>query len=57
MLPDPLNDAAALTPIGLLVDAIRTPGTSGGLDLPATVALLAIAVAGFALATRRLARL
>jgi len=56
VLPDALNDAAGLTPTGLLVDAIRTPWHGGGLDVPALVALVAIAVAGFALASRRLAR-
>jgi ABC-2 type transport system permease protein len=56
VLPDALNDAAGLTPTGLLVDAIRTPWHGGGLDIPALLALAAIAVAGFALAARRLAR-
>jgi ABC-2 type transport system permease protein len=56
VLPDALNDAAGLTPTGLVVDAIRTPWHGGGLDVPALLALGAIAVAGFALATRRLAR-
>jgi len=56
VLPDALNDVAALTPIGLLVDAIQEPWARGGLDLPALLALAAIAVAGFALASRRLSR-
>lgn len=56
VLPDALNDAAALTPTGLLVDAIRTPWTTGGPDAPALAGLAGIAVAGFALAARRLAR-
>jgi ABC-2 type transport system permease protein len=56
VLPDALNDAASLTPTGLLVDAIRTPWHGGGLDVPALLALAAIAVAGFGLAARRLAR-
>src|SRR5690606_5929353 len=56
VLPDALNDVAALTPIGLLVDAIQEPWVRGGLDLPALLALAAIAVAGFALASRRLSR-
>lgn len=56
VLPNALNDAAGLTPTGLLVDAIRAPWTGAGLDLPAMLALAAIAVAGFALAARRLAR-
>lgn len=57
VLPDALNDAAGLTPTGLLVDAIRTPWHDGGLDLPALLGLAAIAAAGFALAARRLARI
>jgi ABC-2 type transport system permease protein len=56
VLPDALNDAAGLTPTGLLVDAIRTPWRGGGLDVPALLALGAIAVAGFTLASRRLTR-
>jgi ABC-2 type transport system permease protein len=56
LLPAALNDVASLTPIGLLVEAIRSPWTGGGLAVPATAALAAIAVAGFALGTRRLAR-
>lgn len=56
VLPDALNDAAGLTPTGLLVDAIRSPWTGAGLDAAAMLALAAIAVAGFALATRRLTR-
>jgi ABC-2 type transport system permease protein len=56
VLPDALNDAASLTPTGLLVHAIRTPWHGGGLDVPALVALTAIAAAGFTLAARRLAR-
>lgn len=56
VLPDALNDAASLTPTGLLVDAIRGPWTGRGTDLPALLALAAIAVAGFAFAIRRLAR-
>lgn len=56
LLPDALNDAASVTPIGLLVDAIRSPWSGAGLDLPALLALAGIAVAGTTLATRRLAR-
>lgn len=56
VLPDALNDTAAWTPTGLLVDAIRTPWTDGGLDVAAMVTLALIAVAAFALAARRLAR-
>jgi ABC-2 type transport system permease protein len=56
VLPDTLNDIAGWTPTGLLVDAIRTPWTDGGLDTTAMVRLAVIAAAGFALAARRLAR-
>ena len=56
VLPDALNDIAGWTPTGLLVDAIRTPWTGGGLDATAMVTLAVMAAAGFALAARRLAR-
>lgn len=56
VLPDLLNDIAAWTPAGLLIDAIRSPWVSGGLDVTAMVTLAAIAAIGFALAARRLAR-
>nr|WP_281352430.1 ABC transporter permease [Phytoactinopolyspora alkaliphila] len=56
VLPDTLNDIAAWTPTGLLIVAIRSPWDGSGLDAPAMVALVVIAGAGFALATRRLAR-
>jgi ABC-2 type transport system permease protein len=56
VLPDVLNDIAAWTPTGLLVDAIRTPWVDGGLDATAMVTLAAIAAAAFTLAARRLAR-
>jgi ABC-2 type transport system permease protein len=56
VLPDTLNDIAGWTPTGLLVDAIRTPWTDGGLDTTAMVTLAVMAAAGFALAARRLAR-
>jgi ABC-2 type transport system permease protein len=56
VLPDTLNDIAGWTPTGLLVDAIRTPWTDGGMDITAMVALAVMAAAGFALAARRLAR-
>lgn len=56
VLPDALNDAASLTPTGLLVDAIRTPWTGGGLDGTAIAVLAAIAVATFVVAERRLRR-
>lgn len=57
LLPDTLNDLAGLTPTGQLIDAIRSPWMDGTADLPALLALVATAVVGFALATRRLARL
>lgn len=56
VLPQVLNDVAAVTPIGLLIDAVREPWTRDGLDAPALLALAAIAVAGLTLATRRLSR-
>lgn len=56
VLPDLLNDIAAWTPTGLLIEAIRSPWVSGGLDVTAMVTLAAIAAIGFALAARRLAR-
>lgn len=56
VLPDTLNDIAALTPTGLLVDAIRTPWTGGGIDGPALLALALLGAACFALAISRLAR-
>lgn len=56
ILPDVLNDIAAWTPIGLLIDAIRTPWASGGLDATAMLTLAAIAAVGFTLAARRLSR-
>ena len=56
VLPDTLNDIAGWTPTGLLVDAIRTPWTDGGLDTTALVTLAVMAAVGFALAARRLAR-
>lgn len=56
LLPDALNTVAGWTPTGLLVDAIRSPWTGAGVDPVATAVLVAIAVAGYALAVRRLAR-
>jgi ABC-2 type transport system permease protein len=56
VLPDALNDIAAWTPTGLLIDAIRSPWSGNGLDAVAMATLAAIAVAGFMLAARRLAR-
>jgi hypothetical protein len=56
VLPDVVNDIAAWTPIGLLIDAIRSPWAGHGLDGAGMVTLAAIAVVGFALATRGLSR-
>jgi ABC-2 type transport system permease protein len=56
VLPDLVKDIAAWTPTGLLIDAIRSPWAGGGLDGTAMATLAAVAVIGFALATRRLAR-
>jgi ABC-2 type transport system permease protein len=56
VLPDTLNDIAAWTPTGLLIDAIRAPWSGNGLDATAVITLAAIAAVGFALAARRLAR-
>ncbi|NEE03251.1 ABC transporter permease [Phytoactinopolyspora halotolerans] len=56
VLPGVVNDIAAWTPIGLLIDAIRAPWADGALDGPAMAVLVAIATVGFALATRRLRR-
>src|SRR4029079_15756039 len=53
-LPDAVNTLAGYTPTGLLVDAIRSPWTGAGNDVPAPVSLVAIAVVGSALAIRRL---
>lgn len=54
VLPDALNTAAGYTPTGLLIDAIRSPWTGGGLDVAAMAALAGIAVIATALAVRRL---
>jgi ABC-2 type transport system permease protein len=54
VLPVWLNDMAALTPTGLLIEAIRAPWTTGDLNLAVMATLAGIAVAGFALATARL---
>ncbi len=56
LLPDALNDAAEVTPVGLLITAIRSPWTGQGMDIPAMAGLAGIAVVGFALAVRRLSR-
>lgn len=56
LLPDALNNAADVTPVGLLINAIRSPWTGQGLDVPAMAGLAGIAVVGFALAIRRLGR-
>lgn len=56
LLPDALNTIAGWTPTGLLVDAIRSPWTGGGMDLTAMATLAAAGLAGHALAVRRLSR-
>jgi ABC-2 type transport system permease protein len=56
VFPDALNSITSWTPTGLLIDAIRAPWAGNGLDVPAMVALVLIAAAGFALASRRLTR-
>lgn len=56
VLPDALNTVAGWTPTGLLVDAVRSPWSGQGLDPVAMGCLAGVAVAGFALATRRLGR-
>jgi ABC-2 type transport system permease protein len=56
VFPQLLNDITSWTPIGLLIDAIRSPWAGNGLDVTAMVTLVAIAAVTFALATRRLAR-
>lgn len=57
LLPDAVNDAASLTPVGLLVDAIRSPWTDGDADATALAGLAALAVGCTALAVVRLRRL
>lgn len=56
LLPDAIRTAADVTPVGLLVNAIRSPWTGNGLDMVSMLALVGIAVVGFALALRRLTR-
>jgi ABC-2 type transport system permease protein len=56
-LPDAVNAVAGYTPTGLLVDAIRSSWTGAGHDVTALVSLATIAVAGSALAVRRLGRI
>lgn len=56
LLPDALNTAADLTPMGMVVDAISDPWHGRGSNVPALLALAVIGAASAALATRRLAR-
>jgi ABC-2 type transport system permease protein len=56
VFPDTLNAITSWTPTGLLIDAIRAPWAGDGLDPKATITLLLISAAGFALAIRRLSR-
>lgn len=56
VFPQVMNDITEWTPTGLLMDAIRSPWAGNGLDLRATLTLLALSAVTFALATRRLAR-
>lgn len=56
LLPDAINNVADVTPVGLLVNAIRSPWTGGGLDVASMLGLVGIAVVGYAFAIRRLAR-
>jgi ABC-2 type transport system permease protein len=56
LLPDALNTAADLTPMGLLTDAVSDPWHGRGIDTTAVLALVAIAVVAAALAVRRLTR-
>lgn len=56
VFPAALNAITRWTPTGLLLDAIRSPWAGDGLNVTAMVTLLLISAAGFALATRRLAR-
>jgi ABC-2 type transport system permease protein len=56
VFPAALNAITSWTPTGLLLDAIRSPWAGNGLDVTAMVTLVLIAVAGFALASRRLSK-
>lgn len=54
LLPDAVNSAADVTPVGMLINAIRTPWTGDGLHIAAMLGLITIALAGFVLTFRRL---
>ena len=56
VFPDALNAITQWTPTGLVIDAIRSPWTGNGMDVPAMVTLVLVAVAASALAVRRLSR-
>lgn len=56
VFPDALNAVTQWTPTGLLINAIRSPWAGDGLNVTATVTLVLVSVAAFALATRRLSR-
>lgn len=56
LLPDALNTAADLTPMGPLMDAVSDPWHGEGVNLGALAALIGIAVVSALLAIRRLAR-
>ena len=56
VFPDALNAVTQWTPTGLLIDAIRSPWAGAGLNVTATVTLLLVSAAAFALAMRRLSR-
>lgn len=56
VFPAAMNAVTAWTPTGLLLDAIRSPWAGTGVDVPATITLVAIAVVAFFLANRKLAK-
>ncbi|MFI7679414.1 ABC transporter permease [Actinophytocola sp. NPDC049390] len=56
VFPPAMNAVTAWTPTGLLLDAIRSPWAGTGVDVTATITLVAIAVVAFFLANRKLAR-
>jgi ABC-2 type transport system permease protein len=56
VFPAALNAITQWTPTGLLINAIRSPWAGDGLNVPAMITLAIVAVATFALATRRLSR-
>lgn len=56
LLPDTVTTAAELTPIGMLINAIRSPWLGDGLHAGAMIGLAAIAVVGYGLTFRLLSR-